>query len=127
MSLARLARTVALPDRHRRIGCSRAGSYPVITNPCAGRAAAGPAVTAAKAQGRRPAAALVRLTRVRVASAQRGLGLAASSNELVTDPGGKDVVCLLQPGELCLQVMPPLLEAAHFSKHAGIRPADVAE
>jgi hypothetical protein len=60
-------------------------------------------------------------------SGERWLAVAAGYEELVTNPGGEHIVRLLEPGKLCLQVLHPLLETAHFREHAGIRPADVAE
>jgi hypothetical protein len=60
-------------------------------------------------------------------SGEGGLAFAAGHEELVTDPGRENVVLLLEPDELGLQVLHTLLEAAHFREHAGIRPADVAE
>src|SRR5215470_17612256 len=67
------------------------------------------------------------VTCVRDVSGERGLAFAASGNEFVTDASGKHVVRLLEPGQFSFQVLHPLLQTAHFRKHAGIRPADVAE
>ena len=85
------------------------------------------APTTGNAEGRRYAASLSDVTWVRDVSGERGFAFAAGDDEFVADAGGKDVIRFLQPGEFGLQVVHALLEAAHFRKHAGIRPADVAE
>src|SRR5215475_2711191 len=83
--------------------------------------------TAGNAVGRRYATSPSDVTCVRDVSGERGFAFAAGSDEFVADAGGKHVVRFLQPGELGLQFLHTLLEAAHFRQHAGIRPADVAE
>src|SRR6266487_4678641 len=83
-----------------------------------------PQATLRDAAMRRP---LSDVTCVRDVSGEHGFAFAAGDNEFVADAGRKHVVRLLQPGQLGLQVVHPLLEAAHFREHAGIRPADVAE
>jgi hypothetical protein len=59
-------------------------------------------------------------------SGERRFAPVIGYQQLMLDLGGKNVVFLLEPGELGLQVTHAPLKAAHFSYDAGIRPADVA-
>src|SRR6516162_4429611 len=96
---------------------------PAGTTAGPGRQAHGPGQTK---EGRRLAASLGSSSKTD-RSGERGFALPADHEQLVADLRSEDVLLLLEPGQLGLQVPHAPLKPAHFRYDAGVRPADVAE